>query len=74
MTHSTTFSSPLNVLFDPETKQKLDALTDNGRLSRAHVIRQLVQHAHRMSVAGLPTCANGHSCYCPHVHQQITRT
>lgn len=60
------FSHPLNVLFDPDTKQKLVELTDNGRLSQGHVLRQLVHSAHAMKVQKIPTCADGGRCQCPH--------
>lgn len=62
-------TSGLSVNLDPDTKSKLLELTDNGRLSQNHVIREGIQRMHAMAVKHVPMCANGNACHCPHTHQ-----
>lgn len=69
MSKSPNFQRPLSVLFDTETAAMLEALTDNGRVSKGHVIRQAVRNVHAMQILHRPTCSNGNACHCPHTHQ-----
>lgn len=69
MSKSPNFQKPLSVLFDDESAAMLTALTENGRVSKGHVIRQAVRNAHAMQILQRPTCANGNACHCPHTHQ-----
>lgn len=73
MSNTGQFARQLTVLFDDDTKRKLEALTDNGRLTQAHVIRQAIQRTYSMEVEQRPTCANGSQCHCPHTHTFIPR-
>lgn len=69
MSKSPNFQKPLSVLFDDETADMLTQLTDKGRLSKGHVIRQAVRHTFAMQIQHRPTCATGNACHCPHTHQ-----
>lgn len=69
MSKSPNFQKPLSVLFDDETAAMLTELQQKGRVSKGHVIRQAIRHAHAMQVKKIPTCANGTACHCPHTHQ-----
>lgn len=68
MARTDKFNRPLNVLFDEETKTMLQGLTENGRLTQAHVLRELVHHQYKMKVLKTPHCATGGPCLCPHMH------
>lgn len=58
----------MTLLMDAETKEKLSALTQNGRLSRGDVIRALIHFRYQMDVQRIPTCVTGTACHCPHTH------
>lgn len=68
MSRSKNFQNPRTIMFDDETLAMGKALTESGRLSLAHVVRQAVQHMHAMKILKRPTCANGGACHCPHTH------
>ena len=69
MSRSKNFQHPRTIMFDDDTLSMARDLQENGRLSLAHIVRQAVQNAHRMSIKRQPTCANGSACHCPHTHQ-----
>lgn len=58
----------MTLLLDVETREKLAALTENGRLSRGDVLRNLVHYAYQMKIQRIPTCVTGTACHCPHTH------
>lgn len=57
-----------NVLLSDEDYARLDGLALVWGMSRGAVIRRVLQHAHAMSVQGVPMCASGGYCPVPQMH------
>jgi len=74
MPKSSKFGHNFNVLLDDLAYVKLTDLTQGGRVSRGHVIRQMIDATHRMQHGGYPTCASGSACMCPQLHPLPSHT
>jgi len=61
-----------NVIFDPAQHDKLKQLSTEMNVSRAAVLRVALNalYAHKMLL--VPTCADGHGCFVPHMHARPT--
>ena len=54
----------LNVLIREGEYCELGKIAEQFGVSRAHIVRHLVQAAGRMLLEGKPTCVNGGACRC----------
>lgn len=61
----------LNVLLEPDDRQRLTELAKKEGLHASQIIRNLIRARHSMKLHGLPTCANGEGCRCPQMHTVI---
>lgn len=57
-----------NVSLSDIAFSNLGDLADAGGMSRAQVIRLLIQRAHQMIIHNIPVCVNGSRCYAPNMH------
>jgi hypothetical protein len=57
-----------NVLLDPERHRNLCTLARELGISRGAVLRQLLDSGFNHIATKIPTCANGHNCFVPHMH------
>jgi hypothetical protein len=62
----------LNVLLEPEDRQRLAELAKREGLHASQIIRNLIRSRHSMKLHGLPTCADGAGCRCPQMHTVLT--
>ena len=62
----------LNVLLDPEDRQRLSELAKKEGLHASQIIRMLIRSRHSMKIHGMPTCATGENCRCPQMHTVLT--
>ena len=61
----------LNVLLDPEDRQRLAEIAKAEGLHASQIIRAMIRARHAIRCHGLPTCANSESCRCPQMHTLI---
>ncbi len=66
-------SKQLNVLLEPEDRQRLQELADKEGLHASQIIRNLIRSRHSMKMHGIPTCANGEGCRCPQMHSLVAQ-
>lgn len=62
MTHKMT------LIFDEPRNRKLEQLAERAGISKAAIVRQLIDRAAWHLLAGVPTCADGKRCLVPHMH------
>ena len=58
----------MTLLLDEPRLERLNALAERATISKCAVLRQMIDRAAFMDLNGVPTCANGHRCSCPHLH------
>lgn len=63
-----TMTHKMTLILDPKRNAKLEDLAGRAGLSKAAIVRQLVDYASWHVLAGIPTCASGQRCLCPHAH------
>ena len=57
-----------NVMFDPEDKARLAALSADTGYSKGQCLRDALKYAWLHRCRNVPTCANGRTCYVPQMH------
>jgi hypothetical protein len=59
---------PFNLVLSAEEYRKLNELANATGLSAAAVLRNALLAFHGMKIFGVPTCANGQTCFVPQMH------
>lgn len=60
---------PFNVHLTHDQVAMLTRLAEHKAISRAAVLRQLIQFCYNHTFKGVPTCATGAPCFVPQMHQ-----
>ena len=58
----------LQILVTPTDYGKLQQLAKLRNLSMGAIVREMIKHTFYHTVERVPTCANGQSCFVPHMH------
>jgi hypothetical protein len=59
---------PFNLVLSADEYRKLNELATTTGLSAASVLRNALLSFHSMKIYGVPTCANGQTCFVPQMH------
>lgn len=59
---------PLNLMLDPNEKERLSRLADYSGFTMSVVVRQLITNSFNMIFLNAPTCASGKQCPFPAAH------
>ena len=65
---STPMQNKMTLIFDDRRHKALATLAQRAGISKAAIVRQLIDHAANMTLGHRPTCANGGPCLCPTMH------
>lgn len=60
--------APFNVILQDDDQHRLKTLAQKARNSQGYILRQAITWLYQMIVSDVPTCANGQTCLCPHLH------
>lgn len=58
----------LNVTLSGESHEKLTRLSRATKLTKAVIIRQLIDYRYTMEIQYVPLCSSGARCHCPTMH------